>query len=318
MNMTIIKKIKEDNFYLKSNAGKEHLKNINLEETKEMSIYISEHQMFNSQHHYIINNVMYNLKEENKSIFLNNISFSYNMEAHIHIDKIIGNKEWFNMIDNHKKWFEESFALHYMIDVKEKIKLTEKYEVDLNIKNREGHPLIICIVPPDDFYVNIDPKDYVEFIVKNKEKINFLIKDPFEQNVIEKVIKILRRTKKQSNSDIFLNMFGNMLNELQDKKIIINESFLYKNSDFYFMQLAMKFNILNLDKTGNDIENIHEEFLNNCIMNHFIETKHFNKIDEFEEELKVYKLKKIIIEENKLLKTHIEKKDVELLIKKRL
>lgn len=303
----IVDKIKQNAFYLKSLQAKSELQNINEEEIKSLAIYLSEHQMFNSQHHYLINNIAMNIPSDNLSTFFESIYFSYNQEAHIHIDKVINNPVYFESIKDYKKWFEESSALHYMINVDKKTRLIEKYNVDLNIKNREGYPLSTCIIPPSEFYVEIDPNEYVNFIVKNQKSIDFLLAGSLEQNVIEKTIKILSRTAKKLEGRHCLDLFNVMLENLSDKKLIIHESFLYKNSNFYFMQLAMKFDILQLNKTGKDTEDIHGTFLNYCITNRFIDPKDFNKIDDFVSELRNYKIKKISFQENESLKGLLNK-----------
>jgi len=303
----IVDKIKQNTFYLKSLQAKSELQNINKEEIKSLSIYLSEHQMFNSQHHYLINNIAMNIPSENLSVFFENIYFSYNQEAYIHIDKIINNPVYYQSIKDYKTWFEESSALHYMVNVDKKIKLIEKYNVDLNIKNREGYPLSTCIIPPSEFHVEINPNEYVNFILKNKQSIDFLSEGSLEQNVIEKTIKILSRTMKRFESHHCLDLFNVMLENLSDKKLIIHESFLYKNSNFYFMQLAMKFDILQLNKTAENIEDIHSIFLNYCVTSGFINPQDFGKIDDFVNELRNYKIKKISFQENESLKGLLNK-----------
>lgn len=303
----IVDKIKQNTFYLKSLQAKSELQNINEEEIKSLAIYLSEHQMFNSQHHYLINNIAMNIPLENLSAFFENIYFSYNQETHIHIDKILNNPVYFESIKDYKKWFEESSVLHYMVNVDKKIRLIEDYNVDLNIKNREGYPLSTCIVPPSEFYVEINPNNYIEFILKHKKDIDFLLEGSLEQNVIEKTIKILNRTMKKFESRHCLDLFDVMLENLSDEKLIIHESFLYKNSNFYFMQSAMKFDVLQLDKTGENIEDIHSIFLNYCVTSRFIDPKDFGKIDDFVSELRNYKIKKISFQENESLKGLLNK-----------
>lgn len=250
------------------------------------------------EHLYVIDVLKYHMSETQLKAMMDNLVFYNTKNDDIVVSKII-ESEAFDLITDKKEWMEKTGAIHCIRNTSTAIKFIEQYNIDINSISPHGDVLIHSLLI-NVFGNGMEPA--INFILKNKEKIDFML----SKNNLCFAEQIFLKMGLNAYRGEFFKEKQELRNFWHEKNVKLKESIIYKFNSLEEMVRFLKLDMVILDKTGTETTCFKEKFMDICIEHSLTGPQHMQYFERCLNEMLLYKIKQQKITLNETVSTQQE------------